>query len=62
MKKLLIISSALIAVSSVSLFANDSNVVSNGYDQATMQDTTPKKKDTTKKRTDSVTYQLQAKK
>jgi uncharacterized protein YneR len=66
MKKLLIISSALIAFSAVNLFAND-NSNSNGqaqaisgYNQAT-SDTVPKK-DTTKKKTDSLTFQVNEKK
>jgi hypothetical protein len=66
MKKLLIISSALIAFSAVNLFAND-NSNSNGqaqaifgYNQASL-DTVPKK-DTTKKKTDSITFQINEKK
>ncbi len=47
MKKLIIISSALIAFSAVNLFANNSNAYTNSPDVA-VTDTVPKK-DTTKK-------------
>lgn len=66
MKKLLIVSSALIAFSAVNLFANDSSN-SNGQAQAisginqASLDTVPKK-DTTKKKTDSITFQINEKK
>ncbi|MFT3934640.1 MAG: hypothetical protein QM726_13535 [Chitinophagaceae bacterium] len=60
MKKLIVISSALIAFSAVNLFANDNNV-NNGKAQAISAsqyslDTVPKK-DTTKKK-DSIAYQI----
>lgn len=65
MKKLLIISSALIAFSAVNLFANDSAIGNNGKVQAisgantAVMDTVPKK-DTVKKK-DTATLQLKVK-
>ncbi|MEO5685416.1 MAG: hypothetical protein ABIQ88_22405 [Chitinophagaceae bacterium] len=62
MKKLLVISSVLIAFSAASLFANESNAVNNVKGQAistASMDTVPKK-DTTKK--DTTFLQLQERK
>jgi len=65
MKKLIIISSALIAFSAVSLFANDNSHNVNAQaitaDNHLAMDTVPKK-DTSKKKTDSITYQIKERK